>query len=327
MSIEIDPDMLPMLEAMRAAPPIDYAAMPIEEARAIFSAGAAPWAALAPQVLQIDDLTLPGAAGALAARLLRPVAGRLPLIVFVHGGGWTFGSIDSHQNEMRYLALASGAAVLGIDYRLGPEHPFPAGLDDVLATIAYARSGALGEGIDASRLALAGDSAGANLALGAMLALRDRGTPPVDAAALFYGCYAPVFDTESHRLFGNGEFGLTTTRMRWYWRNFLGPAIDAPPAWAAPLTAASLDGLPPLHLVAAGLDLLRDDTLALASRLSAAGIAHEVTTIPGVIHGFLGRAPKLPAAQRTLTAAGAFLRRHFDATTKGGQPHGTQDVS
>ncbi len=116
--------------------------------------------------------------------------------------------------------------------------------------------------------------------------------------------------------------------MRWYWRNFLGPAIDAPPAWAAPLTAASLEGLPPLHLVAAGLDLLRDDTLALALRLSAAEIAHEVTTIPGVIHGFLGRAPKLPArAQRTLTAAGAFLRRHFDATTKGGQPHGTQDVS
>ncbi len=179
MSAEIDPDMLPILEAMRAAPPVDYTAMPIEEARAIFSAGAAPWAALAPQVLQIDDLTLPGPAGALAARVFRPAAGRLPLIVFVHGGGWTFGSVDSHQNEMRYLALASGAAVLGIDYRLGPEHPFPAGLDDVLATIAYARSGALGEGIDASRLALAGDSAGANLALGTMLALRDRGTPQV----------------------------------------------------------------------------------------------------------------------------------------------------
>ncbi|MDR3476238.1 MAG: alpha/beta hydrolase [Devosia sp.] len=311
MTAEIDPDMLPILEAMRAAAPVDYAAMPIAEARTIFDAGTAPWRALAPEVPEVEDLTLAGAAGPMRARLYRPAFGRLPLVVFVHGGGWTFGSVDSHENEMRFLALASRAAVLGFDYRLGPEHPFPAGLDDILAVLAQVRAGALGDRVDASRLALAGDSAGANLALGALLALRDKGAAQVSGAMLFYGCYAPDFDTESHRLFGGGQFGLSTARMRWYWRNFLGPAFDAPMAWAAPL-GADLGGLPPLHLVAAGLDPLRDDTLALARRLSAAGIEHELVTVPGVIHGFLGRAPKLPVARRTMESAGAFLTQRLE---------------
>ena len=161
----VDPDMLPILEAMRAAPPIDYTAMPIEAARDVFEQGMAPWNALSPQNLLVEDLTIGGAAGPLRARLFRPDAEKLPLIVFVHGGGWTFGSVDSHQNEMRYLALKSGSTVLGFDYRRGPEAPFPAPLDDVLAVIEAVRAGILGDRADASRLALAGDSAGANLAL------------------------------------------------------------------------------------------------------------------------------------------------------------------
>ncbi|MEO8882453.1 MAG: alpha/beta hydrolase fold domain-containing protein [Devosia sp.] len=314
MSAEIDPDMLPMLEAMRAAPSIDYAAMLIGEARKVFDQGAALWSAMAPELHTVRDLTLDGATGPMRARLYLPAAGRLPLIVYVHGGGWTFGSVDSHENEMRYLALGTGAAVLGFDYGLAPERPFPAGIDDTVAVIAAARRGVLGEDIDAARLALAGDSAGANLALGALLALRRTGVPLPRAAALFYGCYAPDFSTESHRLFGGGQFGLTSARMRWYWQNFL--AVDAIPPEvpisneATPL-AAELSGLPPLYLLAAGLDPLRDDTPALARRAAAAGVAHEFITVPGVIHGFLGRAPRLPAARKALAAAGAFLAQHL----------------
>ena len=308
----VDPDMLPILEAMRAAPPIDYTAMPIEAARDVFEQGMAPWNALSPQNLLVEDLTIGGAAGPLRARLFRPDAEKLPLIVFVHGGGWTFGSVDSHQNEMRYLALKSGSAVLGFDYRRGPEAPFPAPLDDVLAVIEAVRAGILGDRADASRLALAGDSAGANLALGALLALREAGKPLPQAAGLFYGCFAPVFDTESHRLFGDGSFGLTTERMRWYWGNFLGAAADVPPLIAAPLDA-DLRGLPPLYLMAAGLDCLRDDTFALAERLEAIGAVHEVATVPGVIHGFLGRAPRLPVAQNALAEAGVFLAEKLEA--------------
>lgn len=308
----IDPDMLPILTAMRAAPPVDYRAMPIEVARDVFEQGMAPWVALSPQNLVVDDLSLPGAAGLLRARLFRPSAEKLPLIVFVHGGGWTFGSVDSHQNEMRYLALKSGCAVLGFDYRRGPETPFPGPLDDVLAVIDTVRAGALEERADAGRLALAGDSAGANLALGALLALRDAGKPLPAAAGLFYGCFAPVFDTQSHRLFGDGAFGLTTERMRWYWGNFLAGSAGAPPPNAAPL-GADLGGLPPLYLMAAGLDPLRDDTLVLAERLKAIGAAHEVLVVPGVIHGFLGRAPRLPAAQNALAEAGVFLAGKLEA--------------
>jgi acetyl esterase len=307
----IDPDMLPILTAMRAAPPIDYSAMPIEVARDVFEQGMAPWSALSPQNLIVEDLTVPGAAGPLRARLFRPTAERLPLIVFIHGGGWTFGSVDSHQNEMRYLALKSGCAVLGFDYRRGPETPFPAPLDDVLAVVEAVRGGVLEDRAEVRKLALAGDSAGANLALGALLALRDAGQPMPEAAGLFYGCFAPVFDTESHRLFGDGQFGLTTERMRWYWRNFLGHAAP-PPVLAAPL-GADLDGLPPLYLMAAGLDCLRDDTFALAERLKVIGAQHEIAVVPGVIHGFLGRAPRLPVAQNAVAEAGVFLAGKLEA--------------
>jgi acetyl esterase len=302
----VDPDMAPILAAMKAAGPIDYAKLPIAEARAVFQRGAAPWCALAPEVGAVEDVTLAG----IGARLYRPQDGILPLVIFVHGGGWTFGSLDSHENEIRHLALASGAAVLGIDYRLGPEYPFPAPLDDVLAVIAAVKAGALGDWIDTQRLALAGDSAGANLALGALLALRDAGGPTARCAVLYYGCFAPRFDTESHRLLGDGSFGLSSERMRWYWRNFLGGKLDDAPVRAAPLEA-NPEGLPPLSLVAAGLDPLRDDTLLFAERLKRAGVAHQVETVPGVIHGFLRNAGKLPAARRSLQAGGEFLKANL----------------
>ena len=305
-SAEIDPEMAPILDAMRAAGPVDYAALPIAEARAVFNNAAAVWCAEAPEIASVEDVTLAGDGVPVRGRLYRPRAGTLPLVVFIHGGGWTFGTLDTHENEIRHLALASGAAVLGLDYRLAPEHPFPAPLEDVLTAIKAVQGGALGTGIDAGRLALAGDSAGANLALGALLATRDRGAGMPRCAVLFYGCFAPIFDTESHRLCGDGAFGLSSERMRWYWRNFLGGKLDGAPVLAAPLEA-DFAGLPPLHLTAAGLDPLRDDTFLLAERLKRAGVAHQVETVPGVIHGFLRNAPRLAAARRCITSAGAFL--------------------
>jgi acetyl esterase len=204
------------------------------------------------------------------------------------------------------LAAASGFAVLGFDYRLAPEHPFPAGLDDMLQAIAFAEAGGLGEGVDATRLMLAGDSAGANLALAALLARRGSGARPARGAALFYGCFAPDFETESHARLGSGGFLLSTARMRWYWRNFLGAETEDTRSLAAPGRAA-LAGLPPLYLAAAGLDPLLDDTLDLSRRLAHAGVAHRLDLVPGVVHGFLRMARELPAARATLEAAGAFL--------------------
>ncbi|MGL5736869.1 MAG: alpha/beta hydrolase [Beijerinckiaceae bacterium] len=311
MTPAIDKDMARILDAARAAPKIDLRAMPITEARATFIAQQTPWAWCPHPMHAVHDLEIPTAAGPMRARLYHPTAtDGLPLVIFAHGGGWTFGNIDTHDGTMRWLAATSACAVLGFDYRLAPEHPFPAAHEDMIAAIAFAHTGALGPAFDPTRLALAGDSAGANIALGALMAMRDNGQKAAATACLFYGCYAPVFDTESHSTNGV-EYLLTTDMMRWYWRNFLGGHDNGrAPATCAPLFA-DLNGLPPLYLNAAGLDPLLDDTTILSARLARAGVRHRLDIWPGVVHGFLRLARELPLAQQALIAAGSYLREFF----------------
>jgi acetyl esterase len=322
-----DPHMLAILERLRAAPAVDYARIQIAEARAIFDQASAAWREPALPVSHVEDLAIPTPAGSMRARLYRPAEGPLPLVIYVHGGGWTFGSVDTHDVEMRHLAHFSGAAVLGFDYRLAPKHPFPAGLDDVLEAIAFAETGGLGESVDPQVIALAGDSAGANLALAALIARRETGKRMPITAALFYGCYAPDFSTESHARLGDGSYLLSTERMHWYWRNFLGQRDEAEPGSLAVPLDADLSGLPPLYLNAAGLDPLLDDTLNLCRRLAAAGADFRFDFVPGVVHGFLRMARDLPAARGALAAAGAYLAERLNTSPLGGNDDETQDIS
>jgi acetyl esterase len=304
-----------ILERLHAAPGVDYRTLPIAEARVLFDTAARPWNEGAPQIPDVRELTIP--TGSMRARLYRPSHGdRLPVIVFVHGGGWTFGSIDTHDGTMRNLARDSGCAVLGFDYRLAPEHPFPAPLDDVLAALRFVEEGFLDD-VDPDRIALAGDSAGANLALSALIARRRNGARPLAAAALFYGCYAPDFTTDSHARLGGGAFLLTTAMMQWYWRNFLGSEGDAARSLAVPLRA-DLSGLPPLYLNSAGLDPLLDDTVALAGRLAAVDAKFRHDHVPGVVHGFLRMTGELEAARRAIRAGAGFLAQHLDEGRTGG---------
>ncbi len=310
----VHPEMEVILAEMRAAPAFDFKVPPIAEARAKNDAATIAWSRGAP-AMATAEIEIPGA-GAMRARLYLPAAARrLPVIVFVHGGGWTFGSIDTHDGTMRNLALASGCAVFGFDYRLAPEHPFPAPLDDTCAAVEFVRRGGLGDAVDPARLALAGDSAGATLALAAMLRARDEGGRLPAAAALFYGCYAPIFDTPSHKAFGEG-FLLTTVNMRWYWMNYLAGRLEAPEPLAAPLDAR-LEGLPPLHISAAGLDPLRDDTSRLAVRLAEAGVAFEYAHVPGVVHGCLRMSGRLAPARDLIRSAGRFLKEKLATTQMG----------
>lgn len=312
----LDPHMAPILQRLRAAPAVDYQTMPMAKARQIFEDNARPWTEPKLTLARVDELTIPGAAGPLRARLYHPRGEeRRPLIVFAHGGGWTFGSVDSHDGSMRHLAHFSDCAVLGFDYRLAPEHPFPAGLDDTIAALRFAADGGLGAGVDAGRLAVAGDSAGANLALAAVLSAKQSG-PDIRTAALFYGCYAPIFDTPSHKNCGDGSYMLGTESMRWYWRNFLGREPDTTTSLAAPLRA-DLAGLPALYLNAAGLDPLLDDTYLLSQRLTQAGVRHRLDVFPGVIHGFLRMMRELPAARDALQAAGQFLSQALTVKSRG----------
>jgi acetyl esterase len=299
-----------ILAEIAAAPAVDFKTIPIAQARALSDAASIPWSKGAP-ALHTRELEVPGAVGPLRGRLFHPAPERtLPLIVFAHGGGWTFGSIDTHDGTMRNLAVASGCAVFGFDYRLAPEHPYPAPLDDTLAAIDFVERGGLGTQVNVARWAIAGDSAGATLALSAMIQRRARGRRLPAAAGLFYGCYAPDFETSSHAKFGEG-FLLTTVNMRWYWRNYLGSAFDAPPPLAAPLNA-DLAGLPPTYLAAAGLDPLADDTTRLAGRLAAAGVAVRYDHVPGVVHGCLRMSRELDLARAMIASAGSFVAEKLE---------------
>lgn len=306
----VDPEMAKILKSLEGAPVADFRTMPVAEVRALSDAGYIAWNSGAPAV-PVHTFTIPGAPHPMRARLFYPVEGDvangkpLPLIVYVHGGGWTFGSVDTHDGIMRTLAIATGAAVLGFDYRLAPEYPFPAPLNDTLAAITYALSGELGPAVDVRRWALAGDSAGANLALAAMLARRNAGEALPAVAALFYGCYALDFDTESYRQFGEGYL-LTRAGMRWYWRNYIGDVFDTSDTLAVPLDT-DLAGLPPLYLTSAGLDPLAEDTRRLARRLAAASVAHRHDHAPGVVHGCLRMSRSLGAAQRMFTGFGEYF--------------------
>jgi acetyl esterase len=310
MSPFVHPQMARILAEIAAVPGVDFKTMPIAQARALSDANSIAWSRGAP-AMHARDLELPGAVGPLRGRLLHPAPERrLPIIVFVHGGGWTFGSIDTHDGTMRNLAVASGCAILGFDYRLAPENPYPAPLDDTLAAIDFVERGGLGAQVDPARWAIAGDSAGATLALSAMIHRREQGRQLPAAAALFYGCYAPDFETRSHARFGEGYL-LTTVNMRWYWRNYLGSAFDAPPPLATPLNA-DVAGLPPTYLAAAGLDPLADDTGRLAERLAAAGVAFRYDHVPGVVHGCLRMSRELDLARAMIGSAGAFVAERLE---------------
>lgn len=312
----IDPQMIGLLERMRTAPGYDFRSAPIAEAREIVDAGNLPWNAGAPEV-DWHDLDLPTPDGARHARLYRPDALLRGVIVYAHGGGWTFGSIATHDGVMRRLSLDADCSVLGIDYRLAPEHPFPAPLDDVLAAVAFVEAGGLGVEVEAKSIAVAGDSAGANLALAALVDRRDHGLPPLAGGALFYGCYEPVFDTASHAEFGAGGYLLTSANMRWYWTNFLGGEPDGTTSLAAP-ARSELSGLPPLYLSAAGLDPLRDDSIRLARRLAEAGAAFRFDHVPGVVHGCLRMCRELDAARGMLAAGAAWIADHLNKKPTGG---------
>jgi acetyl esterase len=306
MTLSPDPQMAAILARIAAAPALDYKVMPIREARQMFEAASLPWCEGAP-AMDTRLVTIPLSGRTLRARLYLPQPAPLQEVtLFVHGGGWTFGSIDTHDGTMRRLAVALGSPVFGIDYRLAPEHPFPAPLDDVLAAVEFVEHGGLGGPLAADRIAIAGDSAGANLALAALIARRDSKAASLAAGALFYGCYAPDFSTASHAAYGGGEYLLSSANMRWYWDNFLGKLPDNTTSLAAPLRA-DLAHLPPLYLSAAGFDPLRDDTVQLAQCLADVGTKFRFDHVPNVVHGCLRMARELDASQRMIEAAGAFL--------------------
>jgi acetyl esterase/lipase len=305
-AIYVDPEIAVVLREIEEAGLPAVSSLPIATARAQVEERNRALNLDPPKLASVTDLEMPGPGGPIRLRHYRPSAATLPLVIYFHGGGFALGSLDSHDRLMRLLALDSGAAVIGVDYRLAPEHPLPAGLDDCVAAIGWIRAEARHLGVDAERVVLAGDSAGANLALASLLDLRDGGKAPCQGAALLYGCYWRRLDTASHAKFGDGSWRLGTAEMRWFWELYLGDRAS-PDLRGEPIYA-DLHGLPPLFVTAAALDPLGDDTVELGHRLDAAGVAHQIKIYPGVVHGFMQMTERSAAARAAVRDAGQAIR-------------------
>lgn len=268
----------------------------------------------APAVARVEDRTLPGAAGPIAARFYDPGTAKLsPAIVYIHGGGWVLCDLDSHDGVCRELAQRSGLKVVSLGYRLAPEHPFPAPLEDCVTAVRWLAAQGRDWGIDPDRLVIAGDSAGANLSLATLLALRDAGEQPLRGAALVYGVFAPDHDTPSHLAYGgDNRYFLSTAEMEWFWGHYVPAGTDRRTPLAAPLYA-DLAGLPPLYLTAAEYDCLRTDSEQLAYRLALAGQPHEFRLWRGMIHACLHMAGNVEAMRPEIDHLAAFLHRQATA--------------
>lgn len=247
-----------------------------------------------------------------------------PTVMYIHGGGFVVGNLDTHDRIMRMLAQASGAAVVGIDYTLSPEAKFPVALEQCAAVARHLRRHGKEYGIDATNLAFAGDSGGATLSLGAALWLRDKfpDEPPLTGLVLYYGLYG-LRDSASRRLLGGPWDGLTQQDLDYYMREYLADPSDLRNPYNDLLSADLSYGLPAVYLAAAELDPLRDDSAALAAVLDMHQVPLEYEVFPGVLHAFLHNSRLLDAASQALEHGGCFLRRVFDKN-KQGESNGLQ---
>ena len=257
---------------------------------------------------QERDLSLPGPHSQVPCRLYVPDGvTRPPLLVYAHGGGFMQGSLDSWDHFLRDLVRQSGIAALSVDYRLSPEAKFPVAFEEMVAVTRLAIREGSGFGIDPGRIAVGGDSAGANLALATALAMRDAGESALKFQLLIYGVYSTDSDSPSWQRFGQGA-GLSQAQMRWIWETYLESAEQQKDWRAAPILA-DLKGVAPAYLTVGSLDPLLDDSSNLGAKLKAAGVPHDLTIVHGLNHGFIRYGRLIGSARRAVADCAAALKR------------------
>jgi acetyl esterase len=261
---------------------------------------------------KVEEREIPGPAGRLRLRVYTPQGvGPFPGLVFFHGGGFVLCSLDSHDGICRSLAHAAGCVVVSVDYRLAPEHRYPSAPEDCYAATQWVAKHGGELGIDVARIAVGGDSAGGNLGAVTALMARDRGGPALRFQLLVYPVTDFAFDTPSYRDNAQGYF-LTLGMMRWFWDQYLADPKHGAEAYASPLRARDLSGLPPGLCITAGYDPLRDEGEAFAERLRGAGIAMRTSRYDGMFHGFFAMGGKLDRAREAVAEAAAALRAALD---------------
>ncbi len=303
----LDPGLKLVLDQLAANPGPQLHELPVEQARVFFDSMQLPRPEV--KVAEVEDRRVPGPAGEVPVRIYRPDGpATLPGLVYFHGGGWVIGSIETHDGSCRDLANRIGCVVVSVDYRLAPEHPHPAAAEDCYAATKWVSENATALGVDATRIGIAGDSAGGNLAAVVALMARDRGGPALRHQLLVYPVTDADFSRPSYRENAEGYL-LTTKAMEWFWGHYVPDPSRREDAYVAPLRAPDLAGLPPAFVLTAEYDPLRDEGEALARRLEQAGVPTRLTRYDGAIHGFFAMGLLSEVARRAVDDAVAELRR------------------
>jgi acetyl esterase len=306
----LDPEARTLMDQIEGmGPPWHH--LSVEEARAAIVAVNAPVGE--PEVVaRIENRTVSGPRGEIPIRVYTP-EGRapFPILVYFHGGGWVMGNLETHDGLCRHLANAVGCVVVSVDYRLAPEHPYPAPTEDAYAATRWVAANAAAVGGDPARIAVGGDSAGGNLAAVVALMARDRGGPGLVFQLLVYPATDhPAAGHPSYEENAEGYF-LTRDMVQWFWNHYCGSGVDRGDAYLYPLRAKDLRGLPAARVVTAEFDPLRDEGEAYAARLREARVPVELKRHDGMIHGFFGMGAFLTQARTATVEAAAALRAAF----------------
>jgi acetyl esterase len=262
-------------------------------------------------VASIENQILPGPGGAIPVRIYVPFGkGPFPVLAYFHGGGWVIGDIESSDGFCRILTNAAGCIVISVDYRLAPEHPFPAAVDDAYHATLWVATNASSFGGDPTRIAVCGDSAGGNLAAVVAQIARDCGKPALQFQLLIYPAIDAACDTPSYTENSEGYF-LTRDIMQWFWNHYVQRDADRNHPYASPLRASSLAGLPPASVITAEFDPLRDEGERYAELMHAAGVPVQLIRYDGMIHGFFTMSAMLDQGKIAIQQSAAALRTAF----------------
>jgi len=309
----LDPHAEQVIALVRMAQRPAFETVTAAQAREMYREGRAAVSPEPPDVASVQDLSASGPGGAIPLRLYRGAGtgeGPIPVLMFFHGGGWVIGDIDTHDVVCRKLANAAGCAVVSVDYRLAPEHKFPAAVEDCIAATNWVAAQAGTLGLDGTRMAVGGDSAGGNLSAVVALHARDHGGPALRLQLLIYPATDFAMNYPSYELRGEGYL-LTHATMKWFREAYLRSDADIGDWRASPLWAPDLSRLPPAYVITAGFDPLSDEGVAYANQLKAAGVAVHHAHLPGQIHGFMTMGRLIPAADGAITEAGKALQAAF----------------
>lgn len=320
---DLDPEIRAFVTAMGAA----WAAHPElatstpAEARRIAEAVRAPWTRGGPEMAAVTEHRIPSETGPVRVRCYDPgPAGVKPGLVYLHGGGWTIFSLDTHDRVMRELAARAGVTVVGVDYAMSPEARYPVALTQVCSVVKHLATRGAELGVDPAHLAIGGDSAGANLSVAACLRLRDSGERALPAAmALVYGVFDRHSSPEAIQRFGGDGYMLGAGEMEQFWRNYLSDEREADDPFVSPVRA-DLRGLPPALLIIPSCDLLAEQSLRMAERLEESGIAVRRELYEGATHSFLEAVSTSSLADRALSDTARWLRATLAAPAPPGPP-------